>query len=1792
MPDFPDLLDQANNIEANAAKVSIFNAAEEDPDQAARAVTLEQDTGVPAPIIHGDQDNFERQYKAQLSAGLIQRNRHLAEYVNSHPMAAAVSHDDLAQLDVVSQTLKQYGAHAVLDTAVRDFKDAFDKNELDEEHQKLVDLLKNNPYTAPIAEQLGTEARDIAGMMRAMGAGAAGVAGGVGELFHQLGMSEAGAHSAVRDVFTLLQVGMAGPMVEPGFGMHPKVRAEFDRISPHLLSGEPIPPGVSELADEAIKEQTKSDAKSFKKLEQEASKLPTLERSDELFKDFIRLRSQQNIGIPEEMVRKLYGDKAPAPEDGLLGDVPGIEQQLAAAASHGGDVQIPIEDWLVAQSKNPELRDVFKDDIRFRPNGMTLNEIKEAPTKAGMADDGEEVIPHLPPNVHDEAVSAVQRQGRLDPTITEHLHDDFATKAGWIDFGEGVSAFLHPREEYTRIERELTSAVSDELNRIVPRKVEKHDVHSIYDEGRNYYGMYIKYDDRIPVILYSLTAPDPIGTGWHEAIHHLKRQGFFTPEEWQILAQAADKNEWRLKHDIPDRYPKASYDVQLEEAVAEEFRTWMHSRQEIPTTPWGHLMERLLHMVDFVGQKVKDLLGIAPTFDELFERVDKGEIGSREGKPTPEGAEGTAGKAAMAVDTGEPPDLGPAEIFERGAAFGRSQLVYNRYKNAIDRWVQANQERQRARALKDEKRRQTGEWKENETRIADEVRTDIQSRPDVAAYEFFRTGKLYGRSATKIPKLDPKLIDAEQRALLPAGFLKAGTGVGPDDLAGLFGYTSGKTMMDDIMALQKVRGGSPMKTLLDKVVKAETERRMQKEYGDLKENIIAGAEDHVLSPGQMEFMHEQTMLIGQEAGLEMPYTKPEMQEGIRGLFDQTPIGLLNPKTFLNNSGRAGKKIEENLLGGNIPEAFKQAQLQEKSTQWAKLAKDLEKLRDKFDRLAKKYSKRDVTGTATDYVNFIHDILNRVMPEGFVKRSPGDLARAMETGGYKDINHFVQSRFQNTFGMDTIPVADFLLNPSWRKPLEQLTAEEFRELHNSIAAMDKRGRGDLKLTHQGNEYVLQEQLDTMKEELRTFPLKKYDATATWLGKVSKLPKVFLAANTAIETLMNRWDRQNPLGPFNRFVVYPLASAANRKNVIQREIAKPYRELGKPPRDKVKLDSPLIDPNTIIEGDPTSGEALSNFTHGNVQVMIHNAGNPYQWNVLAKGWGQDPAKLMDWLKKNSTKDQWVRAEKMGGVFHNLFKQAEDAYYDINGIQPARIELTPFEVELANGEKFSSEGWYHPLIPDPDRPFYFDAEGKKISGRTAATNDFDGPDNFHARTTNGYTKSRTGAIYPIDLNPDMIPIRMTQMIHDIAFRKALIDVEKVFRDPSLRSTIIKNYGAHYEKGLMPYLRGIAGEEGISSEAYTIAKRVSEYLRQNTIGAYIGFNPGTALKHGPTALVLSAKQVGTVPFMKALWDLNFKSEADIDFNKKWIDEHFEEVARRQRHWDETLAGVKKDLYGEGTTRERMLQWGSWLVAQSDMFSVRATALAEFRKELERQNSAGEEVNLGQGIELGERAVRFAHGSTAITNQTAMVRGGGPIHGWLTSIYGFFGTVMQRRIEFMHVLNDTYQLGKAGEIREAANKIPDLMGRAFAHFVWPIMVEEWVTSLTTDDRRGWGSHLFFGAMQGLASSVLYLRDIMYAFSTGHDPNVGLVSSPLHDAANLIHDISKGERALSGPQAARTVKDFITVFGEVTGTTPKIFGTAAQYGMRLQGGYEREPTSLGQLYRGITRGVSKPRIVR
>ena len=188
------------------------------------------------------------------------------------------------------------------------------------------------------------------------------------------------------------------------------------------------------------------------------------------------------------------------------------------------------------------------------------------------------------------------------------------------------------------------------------------------------------------LIAWSLESPDAIGTLRHEAIHWLLGTGFIKPAEWDFLRKAAERENWIGKHYIDARYPDAPHDLKIEEAIAEEFSRWRRAPSRLP--PFiAKTFGRMQQLLQQVGDHVRRAFGQDATANDVFSRIESGEVGKRPLQTRMERQEPQFQAARREPAEGErEPSRTRYGIYKRVMGEG-ADAVGRRISEAIDRYM-------------------------------------------------------------------------------------------------------------------------------------------------------------------------------------------------------------------------------------------------------------------------------------------------------------------------------------------------------------------------------------------------------------------------------------------------------------------------------------------------------------------------------------------------------------------------------------------------------------------------------------------------------------------------------------------------------------------------------------------------------------------------------------------------------------------------------------------------------------------------------------------------------------------------------------------------------------------------------------------------------------------------------------------------------------------------------------------------------------------------------------------------
>lgn len=369
--------------ENNLARQRAVSTIDLEPEKAVRAIQLSQASGVDPNVIIPDIESFERDQKRRMASDLITGNPRLQAYVNSDPLAGQISNDDYGQLDTVSQSMVKLGQKGVMASTVEAFKAGFDYEGMQSEYDKLFNYVDSDVWRSFVQNGgLGGAAVTFMTALRGF-RGAMFAAGTLGaEAFAPIvGANEAEKNRMRRDFIQGIEANTAGANLFRA-PVAPAVKAAINEAAamskaaaPFIAEGKVPPTGIHPAIDQLKAEQAKIDVDNLGEALKESVKSATRDRNPDMFASFIRQHTDGEFSISAEAVMKLYGDsKIPSPDDGLLGWVPNLMGQLELAVATGGDIKVPLADFLA--KADPAIFQEIKDFIRVRDEGVTIEEGK------------------------------------------------------------------------------------------------------------------------------------------------------------------------------------------------------------------------------------------------------------------------------------------------------------------------------------------------------------------------------------------------------------------------------------------------------------------------------------------------------------------------------------------------------------------------------------------------------------------------------------------------------------------------------------------------------------------------------------------------------------------------------------------------------------------------------------------------------------------------------------------------------------------------------------------------------------------------------------------------------------------------------------------------------------------------------------------------------------------------------------------------------------------------------------------------------------------------------------------------------------------------------------------------------------------------------------------------------------------------------------------------------------------------------------------------------------------------
>jgi hypothetical protein len=252
-------------------------------------------------------------------------------------------------------------------------------------------------------------------------------------------------------------------------------------------------------------------------------------------------------------------------------------------------------------------------------------------------------------------------------------------------------------------------------------------------------------------------------------------------------------------------------------------------------------------------------------------------------------------------------------------------------------------------------------------------------------------------------------------------------------------------------------------------------------------------------------------------------------------------------------------------------------------------------------------------------------------------------------------------------------------------------------------------------------------------------------------------------------------------------------------------------------------------------------------------------------------------------------------------------------------------------------------------------------------------------------------------------------------------------------------------------------------------------------------------------------------------------------------------------------------------------------------------SAVAMFHAEYKRLEKANPDMSVGDLRYEANTAIRRTHGSSILTNRSAMQRHFSPFVRLLMPFYNFMGNALQRNYELAWQAKLAMQgrelpemTGFLKEKYEAGPQhIPRIMG-GVAVFGLSLSLIAYLVNKVNGNTPKKGENAAEILASGYADQVPVIRDFFNSAVEGHDPSIGLYGTAAQEIGKPLNFKNWNLRNNPG-KTFRTAMDAIAVAdGLTTATADKV----GEYIINVMAGKEH-PKGFGDLWQGVMHGTQK-----
>jgi hypothetical protein len=572
----------------------------------------------------------------------------------------------------------------------------------------------------------------------------------------------------------------------------------------------------------------------------------------------------------------------------------------------------------------------------------------------------------------------------------------------------------------------------------------------------------------------------------------------------------------------------------------------------------------------------------------------------------------------------------------------------------------------------------------------------------------------------------------------------------------------------------------------------------------------------------------------------------------------------------------------------------------------------------------------------------------------------------EKGQWKQENlpEFIERVKENYY---TLSLPETLLG-SGEKPFSSVTMGELKDIKQAVDAIGKIGRqyerflsdfikGDIKEAAKKASISISLEIGQKYKEQLAAGHKHSSELMEKLDSVLKLPDAVIGDMVNLLTLCKYLDGGKEDGPMQNYVYRPLKMAEDRKLAKYEKMTKDINGLFKKYFTEKELAGYKVERKFFENIDQNSGRY---FTREEILSMALNWGNEGNKDRIMRGFKLGETQVERILGTLEVKE-WDFVQDVWNYLETFWPDIAGLEMKVSGRAPDKVQAT--KITRSWG---SYEGGYYPIAYDFDKSAqaYNNTEQKNALYKQYSS--------AAAHTDHGHTKARVDSLKrPVRLELGVLFSHLENVVHDVAFRPVIIDVNRFLSTAEVRDAVENAIGVKGYRAMTESLKSVASDQG---EFLTSMDKVFRWFRFNTTFATLAYRLFSFPMDITGNIINTVWTIGPRRFSKAVSDFAVDPAAGIAF----VQSKSERMRLRSTMRDRDLMEISKKWQGKDSAFKR---YGFIIQSMADQALSYPLWMEVYKHSLEQY---GDE----KAKNMADEAVTRTMGSGSILDQAGGQRG------------------------------------------------------------------------------------------------------------------------------------------------------------------------------------------------------------